>query len=281
MSPQRVTFVLLEQKLRTLKRQGGTVFAMKTTGSFLSAILILFPAAWALPIAKNIVVIIADDLGHSDLGFRGSAVSTPELDALAKNGVILESYYVQRACSPTRAAIMTGRYNIRYGMQSGVLEPGQPFGLDLAEETLPEALRRTAPPSAAEANAARAVAHSREREQTPPGSCAHDSDFHANWDCHGAGLPGFAPATGANATGDPANCCALCAAAAGLGCRVWTVYQNACYLKSSACQPQPSNGAISGGDRSFAPTPVPTLPPMPPMPPTPPGSWANHAIGKW
>ena len=191
----------------------------------------LSPAVSELPVARNIVVIIADDLGHSDLGFRGSAVSTPELDALATGGVVLESYYVQRACSPTRAAIMTGRYNIRYAMQSGVLEPGQRFGLDLAEETLPEALRRAAPPTVA-------VPRSRAVDHAPPGSCANGSDFHANWDCHGAGLPGFAPASGANATSDPAECCALCAAAASLGCRVWTVYKNACYLKSSACQPQ-------------------------------------------
>jgi hypothetical protein len=80
---------------------------------------------------------------HLDL--TGSAVKTPVLDDLAVNGVRLLSYYVQRACSPTRAAIQTGRYNIRYRMQSGVLEPGQRFGLALDETLLPEALGLASP----------------------------------------------------------------------------------------------------------------------------------------
>ena len=81
---------------------------------------------------------------YGDLGIVGSGIQTPVLDSLAQQGVWLTSYYVQRACSPTRAALMTGRYNWRYGMQSGVLEPGQRFGLDLRETTLPEAVRRGA-----------------------------------------------------------------------------------------------------------------------------------------
>ena len=88
-------------------------------------------SAQALPLAKHAVLVVADDLGFGDLGFTGSAVKTPVLDALAKGGVILRAYYVQRACSPTRAAMQTGRYNIRNGMNAGVLETGQPFGLAL------------------------------------------------------------------------------------------------------------------------------------------------------
>ena len=41
---------------------------------------------------------------------------------------MLTNYYVMRACSPTRAALQTGRYTIRYGFQSGVLEPAKPYG---------------------------------------------------------------------------------------------------------------------------------------------------------
>lgn len=56
----------------------------------------------------NIVVIVADDLGNADLGYRGSAIKTPHLDALARGGVRLESYYGLPVCTPARAALMTG-----------------------------------------------------------------------------------------------------------------------------------------------------------------------------
>ena len=55
----------------------------------------------------NIVLIVADDLGKPDLGYRGSKIKTPNIDALAKTGVRLESYYGLPVCTPARAALMT------------------------------------------------------------------------------------------------------------------------------------------------------------------------------
>jgi hypothetical protein len=55
-----------------------------------------------VPTGKHLLLVVADDLGYGDLGITGSAVKTPVLDNLAANGVRLVSYYVQRACSPTR-----------------------------------------------------------------------------------------------------------------------------------------------------------------------------------
>ena len=52
---------------------------------------------------KHILLIVVDDLGYADLGFTGSLIRTPNIDALAAAGVTLSSFYVQRACSPTRA----------------------------------------------------------------------------------------------------------------------------------------------------------------------------------
>jgi arylsulfatase A-like enzyme len=85
-------------------------------------------------------MVVLDDLGHSDLGIAGSHIRTPVLDSLAHEGAILDNYHVHRACSPTRAALMTGRYPIRYGLQSGVLEDAKPYGLALNETLLPELL---------------------------------------------------------------------------------------------------------------------------------------------
>lgn len=63
----------------------------------------------------NILFILADDLGWSDVGFHGSDIKTPNIDKLATEGVILDNYYVQPLCSPTRSALMTGRYPIHTG----------------------------------------------------------------------------------------------------------------------------------------------------------------------
>ena len=89
----------------------------------------------------NIVFIVADDLGGADVGFRGSEIKTPNLDKLALAGARLEQFYVQPVCSPTRAAFMTGRYPIRYGLQVGVIRPNARYGLPLEERMLPQALR--------------------------------------------------------------------------------------------------------------------------------------------
>ena len=63
----------------------------------------------------HILFIVADDLGWSDVGFHGSVIKTPNIDKLASEGVILDNYYVQPLCTPTRSALMTGRYPIHTG----------------------------------------------------------------------------------------------------------------------------------------------------------------------
>lgn len=80
--------------------------------------LALFPAAAADSKSKpNIIHIVADDLGWKDVGFNGATdLKTPNLDALAQGGAKLGSFYVQPMCTPTRAALMTGRYPFRYGL---------------------------------------------------------------------------------------------------------------------------------------------------------------------
>ena len=89
----------------------------------------------------NIVYILADDLGWADVGFHGTEIKTPNIDKLAAAGTKLESFYVLPVCTPTRSALMTGRYPIRYGRQFNVIRPNSQFGLSLDERLLPQALR--------------------------------------------------------------------------------------------------------------------------------------------
>ena len=89
----------------------------------------------------NIIFIMADDLGNADLGYRGSEIQTPHIDRLATAGVRLEACYGMQLCSPARAALMTGRYPMRFGLQTAVIFPSHKYGIPLKEQTLPEALK--------------------------------------------------------------------------------------------------------------------------------------------
>ncbi|MDR2169294.1 MAG: arylsulfatase [Planctomycetaceae bacterium] len=89
----------------------------------------------------NIVIFLADDLGWADVGWHGNEIKTPNLDKLASQGIRLERFYVQPVCTPTRASLMTGRYPIRYGLQTGVIRPWADYGLPTEEQTLAQALR--------------------------------------------------------------------------------------------------------------------------------------------
>jgi len=89
----------------------------------------------------NFVILLADDLGWNDVGYHGGEYPTPNIDRLAKRSALLEQFYVQPLCSPTRAALLTGRYPIRYGLQSCALRPWAEAGLALDEVTLADSLR--------------------------------------------------------------------------------------------------------------------------------------------
>ena len=97
--------------------------------------------AWAQQQKPNIVIILADDLGNADLGYRGSDIKTPNIDKLANEGVRLEAFYGMPVCTPSRAELMTGRYAMRYGLQTLVIFPSHGYGLPTDERTLPQALK--------------------------------------------------------------------------------------------------------------------------------------------
>ena len=98
------------------------------------------------PGPPNIVIITADDLGYGDLGVYGHPnIRTPHLDRMAAEGQRWTSFYAQApVCSPSRAALLTGRIHLRSGMfgrRQGVFFPDSHSGLPANEVTLAEALR--------------------------------------------------------------------------------------------------------------------------------------------
>lgn len=109
----------------------------------MALISIATPASQTAPPRPNIVFIMADDLGFADVGFNGGRdIATPRLDRLAASGARLEHLYAQPVCSPTRAALLTGRYPMRHGLQVGVVRPWAQYGLPLEERTLAQALKQ-------------------------------------------------------------------------------------------------------------------------------------------
>ncbi|MEM9918905.1 MAG: sulfatase-like hydrolase/transferase [Bacteroidota bacterium] len=93
----------------------------------------------------NVIVILADDLGYADVGFTGCEdIKTPRIDALAESGIVCTNAYVTHPyCGPSRAAILTGRYQARFGME--INPTNSPFdlhmGLPLEEKTFGQRLK--------------------------------------------------------------------------------------------------------------------------------------------
>lgn len=94
------------------------------------------------PTKPHILHIVADDLGWKDVGFNGCRdIQTPNLDQLAAGGAKFTQFYVQSMCTQTRAALMTGRYPFRYGLQTEVIPSVSAYGLDTEEKLMPEVLK--------------------------------------------------------------------------------------------------------------------------------------------
>jgi arylsulfatase A len=110
------------------------VFVSVLVSSFTPAL----SAAGARP--PNVVIFLADDLGYGDLACHGNPqVKTPQVDAFARAAVELSNFHVSPVCSPTRASLMTGRYNFRTGVTDVF---GKGCQMDPAEVTLAEMMRK-------------------------------------------------------------------------------------------------------------------------------------------
>ena len=74
----------------------------------------------------NVIFIMVDDMGYSDLGYYGSGIATPNLDKLAQEGVLFSQFYNTGRCCPTRATLMTGLYNHQTGLGDMTADRGHP-----------------------------------------------------------------------------------------------------------------------------------------------------------
>ena len=105
--------------------------------------LIALSTSFAASPAPNIVFFLVDDLGWNDVSFHGSPqIPTPTMDRLAKSGIVLNQYYVNPVCSPTRASLMTGRSAMHTGIQTPYSSGDDASGLNLTYTLLPEQLNR-------------------------------------------------------------------------------------------------------------------------------------------
>lgn len=111
---------------------------------------LLCPLCWWLLVAgtlvdgkqPHIVFIVADDLGWNDVGFNNPEIITPNIDALALGGIILNQSYVQPVCTPSRNAFMSGYYPFRSGLSHGVILPQQAVCAPLNRTFLPQELKK-------------------------------------------------------------------------------------------------------------------------------------------
>jgi len=117
---------------------------MKIAGLGAGALALQNPAFAAAPTKKtpNVIIIFADDMGYGDLGCYGHpTIQTPQLDQMARDGVRFTSFYVAApVCSPSRAALLTGRYPVRCGMP-GNTGPDSKAHLPESEVTIADLLK--------------------------------------------------------------------------------------------------------------------------------------------
>ncbi len=110
--------------------------------ALVSCLVLQVPNLSSADMPPNIVIILADDLGWKDVGYNGSEIRTPHIDALAASGARLDTYYAMPTCSPTRSALMTGQSPVRLGI-FGPMSKNNPKGLPLDRKILPQFLKES------------------------------------------------------------------------------------------------------------------------------------------
>src|SRR6185437_14138375 len=106
-------------------------------------LLCCFSPAFAQPRTPDVIVILADDLGYGDTGVYGSKIAkTPNIDALAASGIrFTDGYATNPVCAPSRAGLMTGRYQQRFGYEFNPVGRDKTGGMSLHEVTLAQIMK--------------------------------------------------------------------------------------------------------------------------------------------
>ncbi|MEM9015897.1 MAG: arylsulfatase [Verrucomicrobiota bacterium] len=113
---------------------------MRFTGFALTAFSLLGSLYVTAGERPNLVIIVSDDMGWNDVGYHGGVAETPHIDSLARDGIELDRFYVHPICTPTRAALMTGRLPVRFGLTGPLGSPADK-GIPADERLLPEIFR--------------------------------------------------------------------------------------------------------------------------------------------
>lgn len=108
--------------------------------------ILLFNICWTEALSPNIVLVVLDDVGWADLSYSNfgsdfsTSIPTPRIDALSARGIRFMQHYTHPTCTPTRAALLTGRYSPFTGLTVAMM-PGSTAGLPMNLPTLPQLLR--------------------------------------------------------------------------------------------------------------------------------------------
>ena len=118
----------------------------KTVAALLLALSLSSAQASAQSVRPNVVLVVTDDVGYGDIGSYGAPdIKTPNIDSLAKDGVRLTDFYAAPQCTPTRAALISGRYQQRFALETalagGASGPGGQTGLPAMGYSLPQLLK--------------------------------------------------------------------------------------------------------------------------------------------
>ncbi|XP_045765789.1 arylsulfatase B-like [Maniola jurtina] len=110
-------------------------------GSWWISLSLLYGSVWSYK-PPNILFIMVDDMGFNDVSYHGSdQILTPNIDALAARGIVLQQYYSEAICTPARSALLTGKYPMRTGMYGTPLSNSEDRGIPLTERLLPAYLK--------------------------------------------------------------------------------------------------------------------------------------------